>query len=185
LRPDLIFRMKLPKKSKKDKEFENEIKKSFLFPLCSHIQKSILVPIDSSNKNFKELDESLKRMVKVGGEFDAIEESMKKNMHNLPPELTHDIIFYVSNARVFLLLIHEFSETINKWDEKIKETIVPKKFNEGIRKITDIFNNMEKNLLSSVYWFMVEKTDYKKKIKTKKILKEIAKTLDKMTSEMR
>jgi hypothetical protein len=184
LRPDLIFRIKLPKKSKKDKEFENEIKKPFLLPLHSHIQKAILVPIDSSKKNFRELDESLKRMVKVIGEFDDIEELMKKNMHILPSELTHDIIFYVSNARVVLNLILEFSEIINKWDEKMKEMAVPKKFDEGIRKMIDIFNNMEKILLSSVYWFIVEKADYKKKVITKKILKELVKTLNEMTSEM-
>ena len=54
-----------------------------------------------------------------------------------------------------------------------------------IRKIIGILNNMEKILLSSVYRFMVERADYKKKIKTEKILKEFVITLDKMTIEMR
>jgi hypothetical protein len=139
-------------KEKRQKEMEEENKRSYLSPLCFYLTKSLFVPVPSSIATFTELKKELVDLGKLKNTIEAVENLMKNNMHILPMDLNLSLIYYVSTFRMFLTSLEETSQLIHETKEGGKR--VPKGFLEGLAKLEKIYDSMATDLSGSIYAIM-------------------------------
>lgn len=148
------FRFNREKENKKN-QIDEENRKSFLSPLCYHIQKLLVFGLQYKRDNFKDYKESLCTIYDTN--ITSIEELLKNNMHILPAEMNHDLTFYTRSLQQlpqFLSLLQQ--ESLAKFDKMAEEQKkeIYKRTQQKVDKIILKHNEITTIVFSSVYSFM-------------------------------
>lgn len=158
------FRFNREKENKKN-QIDEENRKSFLSPLCYHIQKLLVFGLQYKRDNFKDYKESLCTIYDTN--ITSIEELLKNNMHILPAEMNFDLTLYTRSLQKlpqFLSLLYETLAKFDKMAEEQKKEIY-KRTLQKVDKIILKHNEMTTIVFSSVYSFM-ESGTYSPKSRT-------------------
>ena len=167
-------------KKEKENQITREIKTEYLSPLCFYFSK-IRFDYFPDKINLKKFTSLLQICfdIKI---LDAIDELVKKNMHNLPPLLNIDILWFTSCLRDHITMLSGISKILDEMtEEEEKQTSVPKKIVEGIKKNFELFTKTRNKLTSCVYSYMTINKDYTKSLDLDKLHKELIEANNEMT----
>jgi hypothetical protein len=144
----------IQEKENRRNETEQECKRSYLSPLYFYVNKCTLESISDRIITFSDLKHEFTKFYDISDKIKEIEDLMKSNMHILPMEINSNLNDYVSNLKTLVIYAGDVSTLVGKLDRNSREKVIQKEALDGIAELSQTYNSMTNNILSSIYAFM-------------------------------